>query len=63
MTQDVCPHCGQRIKPMTMSVNPDAPGLIGLWRGEGDSFMQVIAKVGTLVIIFLIVLGLLVILH
>lgn len=48
---------------MTMSVNPDAPGLIGLWRGEGDSFMQVIAKVGTLVIIFLIVLGLLVILH
>lgn len=51
MYEDPCPNCGHRRKRMVMSTDPSKPGLIGLWKGEGnDPFMRLIAKTGTLLL-------------
>lgn len=45
-----CPSCGYRRKKYVMSVDSEAPGLRGLWNGEGGPMMQLIAKAGTLIL-------------
>lgn len=60
---DPCPNCGHRRKRSVTSTDPNAPGLFGLWRGEGDVHMQGIAKVGTVILACLLLVGIMQWLH
>jgi hypothetical protein len=63
MYDDPCPNCGHRRKRTVMSTDPEAPGIVGLWKGEGNVHMQGIAKIGTVLIACLILVGVMQMLH
>lgn len=55
--EDSCPHCGHRRKPYLVSTDPDAPGLLGLLRGDGDRAMQALARLAVLLVVFAAAVG------
>lgn len=61
--RDPCPVCGHRRKPTLMSANPAAPGLIELLKGNGDAFMQQLAKAGVMLAAVLTLVGILAAFH
>lgn len=60
---DPCPRCGHRRKPTLMSVNPDAPGLFELLKGNGDPLMQRLAHLAVIFAAVLTLVGILAVLR
>lgn len=57
MYDDPCPNCGHKRKRYLMSTDPNAPGLLGLLRGEGDRVMQAVARLAVLLVVFAAAVG------
>jgi hypothetical protein len=51
----ICPHCGGTVREQDrylMSADPEAPGIRELLQGEGEPFLQALARIGALGVIF-----------
>lgn len=49
LADNPCPNCGHHRRRYLMSSDPDAPGLRGLLRGEGDPLIGRIAWTAVLI--------------